>query len=257
VSLWDETAEAESGRGDYTMPTSQRPMSRSERRRFERLAKSIRLRARLRKTDDSEVCDAHTSNVSVGGVGVKFRRESAVGARLAVTFLDIGPSGGFEVDGIVVWCEYDPKTHSYDTGVEFQELSPDQAERLLMVISERAWEPGGQRDSAHFRLGRNHMVEYRKAGGLLRRRWRPGACNAMSLREIVLISEEKPQPQTTLALRVHLQDGKSEPIECEGVVVGQSKSHRPTGWEAVVAIQQVSQEDRMRMAGFLSQLIVE
>ena len=221
------------------------------RRRFPRVAKLFRVNVLLLDPRRPRNLSARSRDVSVGGVSVHVSEELPKGAALRVTFSGLQPGEDLTVEGRVAWCAFDAKRGAHEAGIEITGLDTERLEKLLMLIGRPNWQRSRARDTAHFLLKEDLLVERRRTGSQSEKDWLRTSSRRMSIREIVIFSPEPVGRGTNLELRVHLPD-TAPPTFCRGAVCEIAAGRRSNHWNVNVAIDRISDEDRLRLAAFLS-----
>ena len=233
------------------------PVSREEHRSFPRAAKTVRLQAQATTSSDKDdVVRGRSIDMSIGGVRIGVGRSLEPGDRLRITFAELTFKGErVHLEGRVAWCKYSKKAGHHVAGIEFLGLTQDQLDMLLLLISERGWDDSRPVRPVRVRLDEHMVVEYRRSPVLFGR-WRQAASHEVTLREVVLTTEETIPVTTHLKMRMLLPDGCPDPLPCGGVVHDVGQGIVPGKWLNVVRINQIAQPDRLRLAGFLSRKIL-
>ena len=227
-----------------------------ERRRFPRLAKTFRVSIRLRKSPSPEAVETESFDVGVGGLAVWVKKPIPPGRTLRLTIHGLRPNQEVQLTGRVVWCAYNEKVEANEVGIELLGLDGDRLEKLLMLISERGWTPGRPQDSVLFDLTEDVTIEFRPSGSKSRRDWLKTSTRRLSLREIVISTHDPPARGADLEMRLLPPDGDSRPLSCRSAVRKVQAGRKSNEWWLTVDIQKISDEDRLRLAAFLSAEVI-
>ena len=231
--------------------------SPQDRRRFPRVAKAVQLRIDVLQEDRGQGRPAESVDVSVGGVCAQLGKRLPEGTQVLVTFVGMPADHDLQVRGRIAWCEYNRTRRAHEAGVELLELSDEEIERLLLLVTEQSWSAKAPPDHRRIHLSKHLVVEYRQRGGWLGGGWKTASTEEVSLREAVLKAEKMLPRSTKLQMRLLLPDHEPGPLSCDAVVTDHQPARRPSEWDHVVVFEGISQEDRSRLAGFLSHEILK
>lgn len=234
-----------------------RRQGREERRRFQRVAKVIRMRVRKVKDAEDTDFEVESVNLAVGGLCLRFKGRIPVGTVIRINFTQLEPRGcGFQIDGRVIWCEYNRDTGDYCAGVQLIAMTEDQLHRLLLIIGDKEWTGAEPPPPLRIRPSAPLFADYRRAKGLLKGRWTPAPVEEISLREMVFVAEKRLPPRLEVLIRLLLPDGISEPLPCKGVVLDEKRDPRPGEWDHVIRFTEMTDINRVRLASFLSREVM-
>jgi len=195
---------------------------------------------------------SETVDLSLGGVCIATPKEVEHGTTVKVIFENVGPTKGLEVLGRIAWCAAAASGNGFEAGIELLGLSPDMHERLLGLVSDEGWDPGSEADRRYVHLEKHLVIAYRRSGSWLSLTRHHGRSEQASLRGLVACLEESLPAGTKLNMHLLLPDGQPEPLECFGSVVETHQGHRATEWFSTIAIEELAEEARSRLAAFLS-----
>jgi hypothetical protein len=230
-----------------------------DRRIYPRVARTIGLGLRPLSDGEDKAFGGESIDLSLGGLAVRVPRRLPTGSRLYIDFPQLREDKGITVMGRIAWCKYDERLRAYEAGVELLGLTEDQLGKLLLLITEDAWNTDAPMGPGRIALSEHMVVEYRRAG-LFGLRWRPASSDEIALRQLVVVTA-KPLPlKSRLHLRLFLPDGRREPIPCKGMVLRQRPDQKPNraqvDWDNVVEIRDMAWDNRLRLVAFLSQRIM-
>lgn len=233
------------------MKVERRTISREEARRFPRVARTIRVHARLAKRKQF---DQHTEtlNVGLGGVCINTYRDLPVGAPIELTFKDIGPDQTFDAKGRVAWSRRDPDGSAFHTGIEILGLQRTVLEHLLTIISAGAWTPGPESAPHCFHLRRHLGLQYRPTRARLLRSWRNAYTDQLSLRDLIMYTENEVTTKGRMELRVLLPDGQEGPLQCSAKATQVRPGGRKNHWMSTVRFEDMPESSVVRLAIHLS-----
>jgi len=230
--------------------------TRRNRRQFPRLVKDVHVGVRRMTPSDEGAIEAETRNVSVGGVAVWVTGEMVKGTPVKLNISGVKERGVIQVKGRVAWTLYNNRHKVYETGIELVGLRPETLERLLLLISERGLKYGSIREKTHFMLDDPVGLTYRRAGSTSERDWTAGTTRELSLREVVLQVKELLTRGPELDVRLDLPGRGKCGVTCRGEVCEVNQAGRINEWDATVMVREISAEERMRLAAFLSSHIM-
>jgi len=233
------------------MKVGRRTVSSDEARRFPRVARSIRVHARLAKNIKFDQL-TDTLNVGLGGVCINTYRTLPVGAPIELTFKGIGPDNGFDVHGRVAWSRQETAGQGCRTGIEILGLKRLVLERLLTLTTAGEWSPGSDFAPHHFHLRRHLGIEYRGTGVLLRRTWRKAYTDEISMRDVIVHTESSIRARSAVEIRLMLADGLETPLVCRGKVRQVRPGPRRKHWVSTIAFDDMGEPQAVRLAVFLS-----
>lgn len=233
-------------------------VSRDDRRRFPRVSASVQMRLKKTHGPDDAHFNGETTDVAVGGLRVTLRKQLKKGTPLHITFLGLAPKGqALEVTGRVAWSAINRTRGNHVAGIELVGVSQEQLDMLLHLVTERGWDTTKPAEPVRIHLRDRTMVEYRPAGGLIGKNWRQSTCRDLSLREAVLVTEEVMEPGSELKLRMLLPDGNPAPLPCAGIVAETRPDTRPGHVAMLVRLGGIADFDRLRLATFLSLVVLQ
>ena len=131
------------------------------RRKYYRVLREMKVRYRLPRLGDPHM-DGRTVDVSLGGVRLNVRRELPPGEVLEIVIHDEHNDRDVVLTGTVGWAVWNESTRSYDVGIQFPKLSPEQCEQARELVGCQGGDDGGQR-RRYVRLKRHLSVELRES----------------------------------------------------------------------------------------------
>ncbi len=233
----------------------------SERRRFPRVAGAVKIRLKLLRGGVHEAMEGRSRDMSVGGVAVWVARELPPGARLEVAFVGLAGGDDIVATGRAAWCCWREERQAWEAGIELLGLSEDALSKLLSLINAVEWT---RRRGAHDTAGAprtrfdpppGSKAAYRRAGSLHDAPWHEAPLRGLSLRDVYLSLSEPLGRGADLEIQLQPDDGDPLPMTLRGMVAEIFTSVRGDTWEARVSIRHLSDQDRMRLAAWLSGMI--
>jgi len=235
----------------------------SDRRRFPRVAGTVKIRLKLLRGGPEGPVHGESRDVSVGGVAVWVAKELPPKARMEVAFLGLAGGDDIVASGRVAWCSWRADRLAWEAGIELLGLSEDALSKLLSLINAVEWaRRRGAQDTAgaprtRFDPPPGSTAAYRRAGSLHDAPWHEAPLRGLSLRDVYLSLPEPLGRGADLEIRLQPDDGDPLPLVLRGMVAEIFTSLRGDAWEARVSIRHVSDQDRMRLATWLSGMIGE
>lgn len=104
-----------------------------ERRAHVRVRRRIHVKCRPEQ-GGAPVHSANTLEISSSGVRLEHRQEIAMGTSVQITFDDPNVNPSLVLHGVLTWTRFNQKKETYESGIEFADLSPVQRLGLLEVI---------------------------------------------------------------------------------------------------------------------------
>lgn len=183
-----------------------------ERRQFVRIHHSVQLSCRIVGVPEHDD-RIPVRNLGTGGVLLVTRKPLAPGALLDMR-VTLTEGVEFRLHGRVVWSEFNPGIGNNENGVCFVGLDQEQRKNVLALLGHS----DGIERRKHIRLARQLLVEYRRAGGLLRR-WRGAFTQDISMGGAAMRTDRRLETGTELRLRIHLDDQNPKPWQAGAMVI--------------------------------------
>jgi len=238
------------------MKIQKQEVSKEERRRFPRVAKRVRVRARVVDGSAADIA-AETVDLSMGGVCIQTEKTVPMGTQLRLTFEGVAPHLAFEVRGRVSWCTPAKAGEHFDSGVDLLGLTRAKLEKLLALVCDEGWDAGASGDRRYIHLQRHLIVAHRRTGAWLNRSRQHAYTEDISLRGMSIHFEKPVDADAKLSMHLLLPDGQPEPLECFGTVIEKCASTRPNDWVSTVAFEDLPEENRARLGAFLSEELLK
>jgi c-di-GMP-binding flagellar brake protein YcgR len=224
-----------------------------ERRRYVRLRKEVRLTCHIME-EKSKVADISTRNVSLGGLLIALRREVQVSAMLNLHFSLESGMVEVMVPGRVVWAEYNGITGQFEAGVMLVGMDAQHRQNIMSLMGKSLGSEGIERRH-YIRLQRRLLVEYRPAGGILRRK-HTGHTRDISVGGMGLHTAQEIKPGSGVSMRVHFDDGGA-PVQIEGSVLESRECREEPGGGNLIAVHFTHMDDasHVRLSAYITRTL--
>lgn len=225
-------------------------VDRAHRRRFPRVARKIKMRVRVVETGEPDE-DGETIDVGLGGVRATLRRKTPLGSRVNLCFEGLGSEAPIELPGCVTWYGGQISEGRHEFGIELLGLSREQQEEMLALVTDQGWTASSKGRRHYVHLRKHVIVAFRRANWWLGFRRQHASTTEMSLRGVLLHTDQDLPLKMRLNLRMIVPDGQPEPVECYGYVAEKATGAAPGAWVVTVAFDELSEEARCRIAAHL------